>query len=28
LIRAGTSDHLRGVGTSGSMFKPSHRVAF
>jgi hypothetical protein len=24
----GTSDHLRGVGTSGSMFKTSRRVAF
>jgi hypothetical protein len=24
----GTSDHLRGVGTAGSMFKTSCRVAF
>jgi hypothetical protein len=24
----GTSDHLRGVGTTGSMFKTSRRVAF
>jgi hypothetical protein len=24
----GTSNHLRGVGTAGSMFKTSRRVAF
>jgi hypothetical protein len=24
----GTSDHLRGVGTAGSMFKTSRQVAF
>jgi hypothetical protein len=24
----GTSDHLRGVGTAGSMFKTSRRMAF